>query len=149
MNLRPGIDTDSGAIQGLLQDCHLPVSDLEGATVDFIVAMQGETLVGVVALERFELPGLLRSLAVRKNLRGCGLGEKLVSAMEAHAVGSGISQLVLLTETAAPFFNRRHYTAIERAHAPFAVQQSAEFRSLCPASATCMIKPLVQHPTQP
>jgi hypothetical protein len=33
---------------------------------------------------------------------------------------------------------------IERAAAPEGLQQSEEFRSLCPASATCMAKELTQ-----
>ena len=85
---------------------------------------------------------LLRSLAVRDGERGRGIGEQLVGAIEARAAMLGLQQLVLLTETAAPFFARRGYVAITRDLAPPAVQHSAEFRSICPASATCMIKSL-------
>jgi N-acetylglutamate synthase-like GNAT family acetyltransferase len=49
---------------------------------------------------------------------------------------------VLLTETAETFFRRLGYTVIERDQAPSAVASSAEFRTLCPATAVCMTKRL-------
>jgi amino-acid N-acetyltransferase len=49
---------------------------------------------------------------------------------------------VLLTQTAEVFFANRGYRRIGRADAPQAVQASAEFRSLCPASAVAMSRVL-------
>jgi N-acetylglutamate synthase-like GNAT family acetyltransferase len=54
----------------------------------------------------------------------------------------GVAQLVLLTETAEPFFRRLGYTVIERGTAPSVVADSAEFRTLCPVTAVCMTKRL-------
>jgi amino-acid N-acetyltransferase len=53
-----------------------------------------------------------------------------------------VMQLVLLTQTAQSFFERLGYGVIDRALSPEAVRTSAEFRSLCPASAVCMTKTL-------
>lgn len=142
MGLRPGTASDQTAIRSLLQDSRLPVADLDTAAVDFTVAADVTDVVGVAGLEPFGGVGLLRSLAVRDGERGRGIGEQLVGAIEARAAMLGLQQLVLLTETAAPFFARRGYVAITRDLAPPAVQHSAEFRSICPASATCMIKSL-------
>jgi amino-acid N-acetyltransferase len=47
-----------------------------------------------------------------------------------------------LTETAENFFRGLGYEAIDRRYVPEEIQQSAEFRSLCPASAVCMTKSL-------
>jgi amino-acid N-acetyltransferase len=55
---------------------------------------------------------------------------------------AGIRRLVLLTETAASFFERLGYAVIDRQSVGAAVKESAEFRSLCPASAVCMTKSL-------
>jgi amino-acid N-acetyltransferase len=51
--------------------------------------------------------------------------------------------LVLLTQTAEPFFARLGYSVVDRVYVPDEVKASAEFRSLCPAAATCMTKSLV------
>ena len=49
---------------------------------------------------------------------------------------------MLLTTTAASFFAKRGYRPLARDEAPAAVRATAEFRSICPASATCMGKSL-------
>jgi amino-acid N-acetyltransferase len=138
---RPG---EHEAVHSLLAGAALPVADLEGASVQFIVVTEGDEPVGAIGLESFGRTGLLRSLAVRSDLRGSGIGGRLVDALESLARDAGFDQLVLLTQTAAPFFAKRGYRVIDRADAPEAAQASAEFRSLCPASATCMFKRLRQ-----
>jgi amino-acid N-acetyltransferase len=64
----------------------------------------------------------------------------LVEHLELRARQTGVSELVLLTQTAKDFFQRRGYQIIERPSAPASVQASQEFRSLCPSSAFCMVK---------
>lgn len=130
------------ALRALLRGNALPVDDIDSAGIDFLVAVADDQVLGVVGLERFGDAGLLRSLAVSADRRGTGLGGALVRAVEEAARTQGLAQLVLLTQTAAPFFAARGYTVIERGAAPAAVRRSAEFASLCPASATCMAKPL-------
>jgi len=132
---------DAAAIRRLLADNRLPVDDLDSAAIAFLVASEDERLVGVVGIEPFGGAGLLRSLAVTPTARRNGLGQALVATAEAYArEDAGLSELVLLTTTAAPFFARRGYVDIPRAATPLDVQASAEFKSICPASATCMRK---------
>ena len=78
---------------------------------------------------------------------GAGLGAGITDqayldagAQLAGPDSRGVADLVLLTTTAAPFFAKRGYTVIERRDAPAPVQHSAEFATICPASATCMLK---------
>jgi len=142
MDIRLPLPHEQHAIRSLLGAAALPVEDLDDANVRFIVALQNDEPVAAIGLESFDGAGLLRSLVVRADLRGSGIGGQLVDALESLARDSGMDRLVLLTQTAAPFFLRRGYRAIDREQAPYSVQSSAEFRSLCPASATCMIKPL-------
>ena len=144
MELRTPKEAERAGIRALLIDSGLPVDDLEAAAIDFIVAVEGDRLDGVVGLEPFAGVGLLRSLAVAPAVRGTGAGIALVQAVESHARSRGLEHLVLLTQTAAPFFARRGYEVIERTAAPAPVRDSAEFRSICPASATCMSKHLSQ-----
>ncbi len=146
MDLRAATRDDRPAIRGLLQDSGLPVGDLDTAVIEFLMVVDAATVVGVVGVERYDDTGLLRSLAVRSERRAHGIGARLVDALETHAASNGMRHLVLLTETAAPFFAPRGYVVIQRQHAPVAVHASAEFRLLCPASATCMIKALATVP---
>lgn len=131
------------AIVELLAANGLPTADVRVEShPEFLVVRQGTQVVGVVGLERFGQVGLLRSLAVSQQHRRLGLGIALTRALEAHAAEVGLSKLVLLTETAAGFFERLGYQVVARSAAPAALQASAEFRTLCPASAVCMIRNL-------
>jgi len=143
--LRALVPGEEALVWALLDDAALPIEDLNESAVAFVVATDGEHLLGAIGLEMFEDVGLLRSLVVRSSDRGAGLGGRLVEALEAHARGLGLRQLVLLTQTAAPFFASRDYHVIDRKSAPAPVLGSAEFRSICPASATCMTKYLDQE----
>lgn len=133
-------DSQRPAIRSLLRSAHLPVDDLDRAAIEFWTARHAGELVGVVGVERLDNYGLLRSLAVSAGRRGSGLGQALVRVAEEHARARGLAGLVLLTTTAATFFARRGYVVIPRADAPEAVKRSAEFASICPASAVCMEK---------
>ena len=55
---------------------------------------------------------------------------------------AGLIELILLTQTAQRFFEAQGYGVIERGNAPATVQESEEFKSLCPQSACCMSKRL-------
>jgi len=143
MELRALQAADRAALRALLQSNKLPIEDLETSPVDFLLAVEGDQLVGAIGVEAHGSTGLLRSLVVRDAARGTGVGGELVAALEARAAALGLDHLVLLTQTAAPFFAARGYVVTDRSGVAPAVQASAEFRSLCPASATCMAKTLV------
>lgn len=139
--IRKATAADRDAILSLLQDASLPTQDLKDTdAVQFWVAADHDRVVGVVGLERYAETGLLRSLVVAREARKRGIGLALVQAIENEAADEGLRQLVLLTQTAQPFFERIGYSVIARDAAPDEVRQSAEFRSVCPASATCMTK---------
>jgi arsenate reductase len=142
-SIRPGTAGDREAVLELLRKAALPTGDLDdSAAVRFWVAEDGTRLVGAVGLERYGADGLLRSLVVAPESRNRGIGAELVAALEHDARSEGIGRLVLLTETAKPFFERLGYAVVPRDLVPAPVKGSAEFRSLCPASAVCMVKTL-------
>lgn len=143
MNVRQATDHDLPAILSLLEEAQLPTTDLGGASpVRFWVTESRGAITGVVGLERHDDAALLRSLAVHPTARGRGLGIGLVEHLEAAAHAAGISRLVLLTQTAKDFFLARGYHVIARDDAPASLRSSAEFKSLCPASAVCMARTL-------
>ena len=144
LRLRAADSRDTQDICLLLERNGLPTSDLASARAEFVVAHEGAELIGAGALERFGTVALLRSVVVAADRRGTGLGRRIVRELEQRAGASGIEELLLLTQTAAPFFERRGYRVIERGTAAAAVQASEEFRSLCPASSVCMTKALAR-----
>ena len=137
------VSADLPAILSLLSSNGLPIADIKpDSHLEFLITRDNGRVVGVVGLERFGSVGLLRSLAVCPELRGRGLGQALTTALEERAARTGITSLVLLTETAREFFQRHGYQAIARKAAPAPVQTSSEFQTLCPDSAVCMTKDL-------
>jgi len=121
----------------------LPTRDLTAAHREHVlVVREGGRVVGSVAVEAHGADGLLRSLAVAPEVRGRGLGSRLVEAAETAARSRGLRSLTLLTTTAAPFFEARGYALQDRAEAPEAVRQSSEFTGTCPSSAVCLGKSL-------
>lgn len=133
---------DLAAIRVLLEAAGLPTSDLESSRPLFLVIHEGDCLIAAGAVERFGSAGLLRSVVVAEQQRNRGLGQLMVRELERLATNQRIEQLILLTQTAERFFSLAGYRAIKRSEAPVAVQQSEEFRSLCPSSAACMAKAL-------
>jgi amino-acid N-acetyltransferase len=145
--IESSVPEDLPAIRALLEQAGLPHRDLENnAAARFWIVREGERLIGAVGLEIYGRSGLLRSLVVAPEARQSGIGGRLVEELEIAARSSGLLQLLLLTETAATFFSGRGYAVIDRADAPDEVRSSAEFRSLCPASATCMSKSFGEAP---
>jgi amino-acid N-acetyltransferase len=142
VDLRAASEGDLAVVRLLLAQAGLPISDLGSTRPEFTVLSQDGRVVAAGALERYGSSALLRSVVVAGDRRGTGLGRAIVRELEQRACASGIGRLVLLTQTAAEFFADQGYRVIERFDAPRDVQASAEFRSLCPASATCMMKQL-------
>jgi amino-acid N-acetyltransferase len=98
--------------------------------------------VGADGLQAAGPDGLLRSLVVESGARGRGLGAALVGALENRAAARGVVRLYLLTTTAAEFFERLGYEPVARDSVPPGIAATAEFRTLCPASATCLCRSL-------
>jgi amino-acid N-acetyltransferase len=142
--VRRGQPADIPDVLALLQSTDLPTSDLSAnAGLRTWVIESDDFLCGVIALEPFGTEGLLRSLAVASDCRNRGIGRALVAQLETDARAQGVRKLVLLTQTAETFFRSLGYQNIDRRYVSDEMRQCAEFRSLCPASASCMAKTLV------
>lgn len=142
-SIEPAVAADLPGIRSLLEKESLPGGGLAiGPDSRFWVVREPDRLLGAIGLERYGHSGLLRSLVVAPEARGAGVGGQLVVLLEKSARTAGIHRLVLLTQTAETFFSNRGYTVIERSTAPAGLHQSSEFKSVCPASATCMLKTL-------
>lgn len=134
--IRAAEESDWPAISGLLSSASLPLEGAEEIIREFLVAERGGEVVACAALEAHDGAALLRSVAVRADLRGSGIGRDLVS----HLLDRFSGTVVLLTTTAANWFPRFGFREASRDQVPQSIAQSVEFRSACPSSAVVMIR---------
>jgi amino-acid N-acetyltransferase len=139
IHFRTATPEDWSAVEALLQDAKLPLDGARAHFQNFTLAFQGEGLVGCAGYERYGEVGLLRSVAVREALRGSGLGKQLTEQVLSAARTNGVTQMVLLTETAINFFPRFGFKQIERGNVPLPALASLEFTTACPDTAAAML----------
>jgi amino-acid N-acetyltransferase len=141
MNLALAQTGDLPAIRALLAANGLPGDDLTPAHLDsFWIQADTAGLAGLVGLEPRGRAALLRSLAVRPDKRGRGLGAAMLAHAESQAAALGVETLYLLTTSAAPFFAARGYAVTPRDAAPPEIRATTEFADLCPSGSVCMTK---------
>lgn len=136
---------DWQAIQDLLVQSRLPLDGAREHLENFMVAHDRSGLLACAGLELYPPVALLRSVAVAETHRGKGLGRSLTTRLISHAGNQGIQTLVLLTETAEAYFLKLGFKPVPRASLPPEVQDSAELRGACPASATAMVLSIGGH----
>jgi N-acetylglutamate synthase-like GNAT family acetyltransferase len=134
--------SDLSHIQWLLNLQNLPSEDITQAALEhFLVCRDAIGVVGVVGLEYYGKVALLRSLVVADGFAGWGLGRRLVVAAEYFAQRRHVRSIYLLTTTAELFFEALGFRCIPRDCAPRAIEDSSQFKSLCPSTAVLMVKP--------
>jgi len=130
-------------VKRLLESGNLPTSDLtQDKLSHFVGLIIDDEICGVVGLEPFPPYGLLRSLVIADSARAQGNGIKMLKDIERYAKKLKVQELYLLTTTAEKFFARNGYKVLNRKNAPKVIQTTSEFSSVCPASATIMMKHL-------
>ena len=144
--LEPALPGDLEQICRLLNENRLPSSDIAEHLNGFLVAREGPELAGVVGVEPHGGLALLRSLCVVVDRRGRGLARTLCAAAEVLARDAGAHELYLLTTDARVYFESRGFTVCRREDAAPAIQGAAQFRTLCPSTATVMSKRLADEP---
>jgi amino-acid N-acetyltransferase len=137
---RKATAVDGPAIRVLLEDANLPTESLGGTLTSFFVAEHDGMIIGVAGFEYYGNDALLRSVAIQPRLRNAGIGSALVDWMLTEAKKSQIRRIVLLTETAKNFFEKKGFTVVPRsAIQNTAMTRSSEFVTACPVSATTMM----------
>ena len=139
---RPATSADLPEIRRLLSDSDLPVEDIEQHIGNFIVATQGDVLVGCIAIEPLGTVALLRSLCVRPECRNRGVAAELGARIAERAARAGVRRLYLMTTTASEYFERAGFSICSRDEMPAEIQGTLQFRALCPATAVCMRRDL-------
>lgn len=138
MKIRKARTSDLPAVEELLSASRLPLDGVRDHFSDFIVAEDGNGIEGAVGLEKYDSVALLRSAVVAPQLRGTGVGRKLVEQVLERAEEDGIDELYLLTTTAEDYFPRFGFKPTTRAAVPEELKSSAEFRGACPDTAVVM-----------
>jgi len=139
MEIRAATREDLKAVRSLITEAGLPQDGLEDQFESgYAVAVESGRPVGVAAVERYAVYGLLRSVVTAADRRGRGIGESLVRDRLEWAERAGMESVYLLTTTAAGYFPRLGFAVVERAAVPPEIRASREFSSACPSSAVVM-----------
>lgn len=133
------VATERDELAAILSAAALPTTDL-GEPHRIFLRFDRNGTVGFAGIEGTGADRLLRSVVVAPAARGASVGRDIVAATEREAATLSTRRLHLLTESAAPFFAGVGYAATERADAPASIAATEQFSSLCPASATYMVK---------
>lgn len=137
IQIRKAIASDLEAVLQLLQSHQLPAAGVVDHFANFVV-VDGPPVAACGGLEIHGKTGLLRSVAVEDGMRGKGLGQAVTKELLQRGRELGMEEIVLLTTTAAEFFLKFGFAAVERDEIRGSVRNSIEFREACPASAMCM-----------
>ena len=129
---------DFAAIHTLLDAGDLTTAGVNAATGNYIVAIHGKQIVGVIGMERYGSDVMLRSFTVHSDFRNCGIGAALFGQALAQQKTAGVSRFYLLTNTAAAFVARFGFVKISRNEIPAPLLTSSALGATCPLSSTCM-----------
>src|SRR5258706_8949430 len=94
---------DIPIIKQLLIANKLPTDGIDDHWKTFIVARDGDDIVGCGGAEAHKLAALIRSVAVAESHRGRSIGRRLVRQLLHRLASPGIRELYLLTTTAPPY----------------------------------------------
>ena len=135
-DLRPAVPADRERIEALLGSTGLPVDGLR--TEDTLVALDGTTVIGAVALERYGPTAMLRSLTVDAAHRRKGVGFRLTAGALEVARWSGITEVHLFTEDAQELFAKFGFRPVSGKVTREALSESALVTDQCCTTATAM-----------
>jgi N-acetylglutamate synthase-like GNAT family acetyltransferase len=125
-------------VRAALRGAGLPADDIRERGTALFRFEDEAGPIGWAALERHGREALLRSVVVLPEHQRRGAGAEMIRRVLTAAAELGARRLWLLTETAAPFFEKLGFHRADRHAAPAAIAATTEFRGTCPASATCL-----------
>lgn len=129
---------DLDAVLALLTECKLVTDGVSEHIGTFVVARDGDELVGCGGAEAYQFAALVRSIAVRPDYRSIGLGRRLVRELLDRLSSRGLREFYLLTIDAEAYFKKRGFKTIDRDEIHPQLLGSAEFQGACPDTAVCM-----------
>lgn len=136
--IQPAAAADLDAIKSLLTSNELPVAGVDEHWRTFLVARDGNKIVGCGGAEAYQFAALIRSVAVLPEYRSSGIGRRLVRQLLDRLASRGLREFYLLTTTAEDYFRKRGFKTIDRDEVHPQLLSSREFQDACPSSAICM-----------
>jgi N-acetylglutamate synthase-like GNAT family acetyltransferase len=146
ISLRPATPSDWPAIAALLEANKLPLDGAQDNLATYLLAIQGQEIIGTAGAEVYGDIALLRSVAITPGLQRQGVGKQLVSRLLQEARRRQIAKVYLLSVTAPEYFAQFGFKRGPRENAPAALHASAEFQGACPACAALMSLTLIEAP---
>ena len=134
--------SDLNQLRESLSEAGLPYDDISESGLQFYRFEVDGNRVAYGGLEGSGPDLLLRSMVVCETRRGEGLGKAVLSELERYAISQGAVRLHLLTQSAVGFFAANGYELLDKGEAPVVISQTAQFKHLCPASASYLRKTL-------
>jgi amino-acid N-acetyltransferase len=125
-------------IKQLLRANKLPIEGIDEHWKTFIIARDGDDVVGCGGSEAYQFAALIRSVAVADSHRSRGVGRRIVRQLLDRLASRGIREFYLLTTTAPDYFAKRGFKPIDRDEIHPQLLASAELQGACPDSAVCM-----------
>lgn len=138
MGFRKAQQADLTAIEVLLNAANLPYEDCYKHLSQFLVYEEDALIVGVGGVEIYDDVALLRSIVIDPKHRGQGLGQAIFLGLKGSILNSSVQSLYLLTNSADDYFKNLGFIPVIRDKVPLVIQQTEQFSSLCPDSATVM-----------
>ena len=136
--IAPAVEADVPAIKDLLTSASLATAGVDDHWQTFLVARDGDKLIGCGGAEAYPTAALIRSIAVDPAYRSHGVGRRIVRQLLDRLASRGLREFYLLTTTAEDYFARRGFKKIDRDEVHPQLMASRELQDACPASATCM-----------
>src|SRR3954452_24127394 len=138
ISIRPATADDLEGIKQLLIANGLPTAGVDDHWRTFVVARDGERMVGCGGAEAYQFAALIRSIAVDPEYRSLGLGRRIVRQLLDRLASRGLREFYLLTTTAEDYFRKRGFKTIDRDEVHPQLLSSREFKDACPTTAICM-----------
>jgi amino-acid N-acetyltransferase len=138
ITITPARAEDLEAIKRLLLEMNLPTAGVDEHWKTFLIARDGEAMVGCGGAEAYQVVALIRSIAVKPEYRSHGIGRRLVRQLLDRLASRGLREFYLLTTTAEAYFKKRGFKPIDRDEVHPQLLSSREFQDACPSTAVCM-----------
>lgn len=136
--IRPATRQDCASIKKLLETNELTYQGVEENLDKFLVACTDTEVIGVVGAEHITDAVLLRSLAVKENMRKLNIGATLVQSILEKAKEMNKKDIYLLTNTAEGYFAKKGFFQINRSQIPYELLKNSCLNFSCPSTSICM-----------
>jgi amino-acid N-acetyltransferase len=138
IRIAPARAADLPAIKELLTATSLPLDGVDEHWRTFVVAREGDRIVGCGGSEAYQFAALIRSIAVNPDYRRHGIGRRLTRELLDRLASRGLREFYLLTTDAEEYFRKRGFKTIDRDEVHPQLLGSSQFQGACPDTAVCM-----------